>query len=154
MSTGGDPENFDDAFDRLFRVAYRSSFRILGAREDAEDVAIEALARASARWRKVGDDPAPWVTTVSVNLSLDIWRRRQRTPKSERSGEDDHDEDRRLDLVRALEQLPNQQRRTIVLRYFGDLTESETAAAMGISVGAVKQHASRAMASMRKVLGD
>jgi RNA polymerase sigma factor (sigma-70 family) len=59
----------------------------------------------------------------------------------------------RIDLVRALRRLPRRQRATVVLRYFDDLTERETAAAMGVSVGTVKQQTSRAMDSLRRELG-
>jgi len=153
-------EHFDDAFDRLFRVAYRAAFRILASREDAEDVAIEALARASARWERLGPEPDPWVTRVAVNLALDLWRRRGRAARHDRSerhaappppGPPDA---ARVDLVRAMERLPRRQRQTVALRYLGDLTEEQTAEALGVSVGSVKQHTARAMARLRRDLGE
>lgn len=152
-------ETFDDAFDRLFRIAYRSAFRLLGSREDAEDVAIEATARAAMRWKRLLPEPDPWVTTVSVNLSIDLWRRRSRAATHDRTsvpgpGRDqgaahDHD-DRRIDLARALGRLPRRQRDAIVLRYIGDFTEAQTAAMLGISLGTVKQHTSRGLARLRR----
>ena len=154
MEHGAEIESFDDAFDRLFRIAYRSAYRLLGSREDAEDVAIDALTRASLHWRKVRTDPAPWVTTVSANLAIDIWRRRKRTPIHPPSSETDPLDGRRIDLLRALEHLPRRQRDTVVLRYFADLTESQTAEALGISTGTVKQHASRAMVTLKRELGE
>jgi len=53
MEYAAEIESFDDAFDRLFRIAYRSAYRLLGSREDAEDVAIDAPTRASLHWRTV-----------------------------------------------------------------------------------------------------
>jgi RNA polymerase sigma-70 factor (sigma-E family) len=152
-------ETFDDAFDRLFRIAYRSAFRLLGSREDAEDVAIEATARAAMRWQRLLPEPDPWVTTVSVNLSIDLWRRRSRAATHDRTsvpGPDrdegvahDHD-DQRIDLARALGRLPRRQRDAIVLRYFGDFTEAQTAAMLGVTLGTVKQHTSRGLARLRR----
>jgi RNA polymerase sigma factor (sigma-70 family) len=149
----GEDEKFDEAFDRLFHIAYRSAFRLLGSREDAEDVAIEALARAAIRWRRLLPEPDPWVTTVSVNLSIDLLRRRKRAPSPDQGPATstlDGLVERRIDLARDLERLPRRQRDTIVLRFFVDLTEEETAKALGVSIGTVKQHTSRALARLRR----
>lgn len=154
MDHAAETESFDDAFDRLFRIAYRSAYRLLGSREDAEDVAIDALTRASLHWRKVGADPAPWVTTVAANLAIDIWRRRKRTPAHQPVPSTDPLDSRRIDLVRALERLPRRQRDTVILRYFADLTEAQTALALGVSTGSVKQHTSRAMVALKRELGE
>lgn len=58
----------------------------------------------------------------------------------------------RSSVVAALRGLPNRQREAVVLRYYGDLSEAQIAAAMGITRGAVKSHTSRAMAALRSVL--
>ena len=55
-------------------------------------------------------------------------------------------------VVAALRKLPDRQREALVLRYYGDLTEAQIAAAMGISRGAVKSHTARGMSSLRAVL--
>ncbi|MHB1594825.1 MAG: SigE family RNA polymerase sigma factor [Streptosporangiaceae bacterium] len=55
-------------------------------------------------------------------------------------------------VVAALRSLPDRQREVVVLRYYGDLSEAQIAAAMGITRGAVKSHTSRAMAALRSVL--
>jgi RNA polymerase sigma factor (sigma-70 family) len=154
MEHAAEIESFDDAFDRLFRIAYRSAYRLLGSREDAEDVAIDALTRASLHWRTVRTEPAPWVTTVSANLAIDIWRRRRRAPTHRPAQPADPFDSRRIDLVRALERLPRRQRDTVVLRYFADLSESQTAFALGVSTGSVKQHTSRAMATLKRELQE
>ena len=61
--------------------------------------------------------------------------------------------DARQALTAALDRLPPRQRAVVVLRYFGDQTEAQTAAAMGCSVGAVKAHASKALARLRDTPG-
>ena len=147
----GSPD-FDAAFDELFSVAYRVGYRLLGSREDADDVAIEALARAWQSWDKVGGYAAAWVARVASNLAIGLLRRRRRSELlSLRSGvraEASFAEDRR-DLVRALKKLSGRQREVLVLRFIADLSEAEVAAALGCSVGAVKQHAHRAIAALQ-----
>jgi len=55
-------------------------------------------------------------------------------------------------VVTALRTLPPRQREALVLRFYGDLSEAQIAAAMGISKGAVKSHTARAMTALRSVL--
>src|SRR5471032_2214755 len=74
------PDGFDQAFEGLYRLAYRVAFRILGDRGDAEDVSQEALARAAIRWSRLKDRPEGWVTRVASNLAIDRYRRRKRPP--------------------------------------------------------------------------
>jgi RNA polymerase sigma factor (sigma-70 family) len=57
--------------------------------------------------------------------------------------------DARRDLMRALATLSRGQRAVIVLRYFEDLSESETATTLGCSVGTVKSQTARAMRALR-----
>ncbi len=151
--------SFEDAFAGLFPAAYRVAFRLLGDREDAADVAEEALARAYGRWNRVvaGGDPAPWVVRVSANLALDRWRRRKTAAKYAgavaSAGAHDAMADR-VDLHRALAALPKRQREVVVLRYVADLPEEAVAAALGCAVGTVKTHASRGLAALRSTLAD
>jgi RNA polymerase sigma-70 factor (sigma-E family) len=58
----------------------------------------------------------------------------------------------RSDVVAALRELPVRQREVVVLRFYGDLSESQIASTMGITRGAVKSHTSRAMIALRSVL--
>ena len=135
--------SFTDAFDELYRGAYRTAFRLLGAREDAEDVAQEACARACMRWTRFAD-PAAWVARVTANLALDRWRR-LRTAAQHRSDV--------IDLHRSLESLPGRQRQ-VVVRSLADLSEEQTARALGCAPGTVKSHASSGLAALRVALGD
>ncbi|HTU40044.1 MAG TPA: SigE family RNA polymerase sigma factor [Acidimicrobiales bacterium] len=149
------PRSFEVAFADLYRLAYRVAYRILGDRSDAEDVAQEALARATIRWAKLHDRPEGWVSRVASNLAVDRYRRRRREPTiptgplgivDERSVE-------RSDLVTALRRLPRRQREVVVLRYLADLSEADVADALGCSVGSVKTHASRGLAALRREFG-
>jgi DNA-directed RNA polymerase specialized sigma24 family protein len=73
------PPRFDERFDALSAIAYRVAYRLLGNREDAREVAQEALARAYARWRKVAGHDEPWVARVATNLAIGRWRKRRPT---------------------------------------------------------------------------
>jgi len=57
-------------------------------------------------------------------------------------------------MLEALRALPSRQRAILVLRYLQDLSESQTAAALGISVGAVKSGASRGLGRLRIIMGN
>jgi RNA polymerase sigma-70 factor (sigma-E family) len=149
------PAGFDLAFDGLYRLAYRVAFRVLGDRGDAEDVAQEALARACTRWARLEDRPEGWVTRVASNLAIDRYRRRRRPPPmTGPMGLVDPHLGERADLVAALRRLPRRQREAVVLRYLADLSEAQVALEMGCSVGAVKSHGARGLASLRHHLSE
>ena len=148
---------FEDRFDALAAVAYRVAHRLLGDREDAEDVAQEALARAYARWPSVAGHAEAWVARVATNLAIGRYRTRRRgaadlgrsTSAVRGAGVTDAFVVDRLGLVDALRRLPRRQREVLVLRYLADLTEQDVADALGTSVGTVKQHAHRATTRLR-----
>jgi RNA polymerase sigma-70 factor (sigma-E family) len=147
---------FDEMFPDLFRAAYRIAYRFLGTREDALDCAQEACVRACIRWEKLArsGSPLPWVVRVSSNLALDRLRRRKRSfamhdgapAMAEGPGT------ARVDLLRALDALSRRQREVVVLRYMADVSEADTAAVLGCSIGSVKTHASRGLSALRAVL--
>ncbi|MGH9075736.1 MAG: sigma-70 family RNA polymerase sigma factor [Acidimicrobiales bacterium] len=153
---GGAQEiRFEDAFGGLFRLAYRVSFRILGDRGDAEDVAQEALARTHLRWDRLAERPEGWVVRVATNLAIDRYRRRRRRTmgRPELTLIDAHLAER-LDLAGALRGLPRRQRQVVVLRYLADWSEADVAAALDCTAGTVKVHAFRGLAALREHLGD
>jgi RNA polymerase sigma-70 factor (sigma-E family) len=137
-------------------------------RADAEDLLQTVLERAFRRWPRIcrSGDPAPYVRQMLVNASLDRWRLLRRRPEhpfgsdnaspvADRSvGPDQSAAIADQDLLwRALAQLPAGQRAVLVLRYYEDLTEAQTAAVLGCTVGSVKAQASRARAKLRGVVG-
>lgn len=147
---------FDDEFAELYRAAYRVAFRLLGDRAEAEDVAQEALARTYVRWRTVESYAAPFACRVAANAAIDRARRGRRVSGSdapERAVADAF-ADERVDLQRALRALPRRQREVVALRYLADQSEDAVAALLGVSVGSVKTHASRGLATLRATLGD
>ena len=140
-------------------------------RADAEDLLQTVLERAYRRWRQIcrTGDPAPYVRRMLVNAAVDrgrLLRRRPEQPLAIRDGASGPGSagaaasdqaatiaDKDL-LWRALAQLPVGQRAVLVLRYYEDLSEAQTAAVLGCSVGSVKTQASRALSKMRKIVGQ
>ena len=157
-----DPRTFEQAFDSAFRAAYRVAYRLLGNRDDADECAQEALARAYPRWKHLSrnGNPTPWVVRVAANLAIDHWRRsnRQREASQSTSATSVASADAgladRLAIHSALAVLPRRQRQVVVLRYLADMTESQVAAALTINIGTVKQHASRGLTALRIQLGN
>lgn len=149
-------QGFDDAFATLYRAAYRSAYKLLGDRTEAEDIAQEACARALDRWKKVEGYAQPWVCRVAANLAIDRARSHDRSRRglmgSQEPGRLDPDAVQRVDLVRALRKLPTRQRDVVVLRYLVDQPEEQVAALLGVSVGSVKTHASRGLSALRREL--
>ena len=147
--------SFEAAFDELFPRAVRLATRLLGDRAAAEDVAAEALARAYARWPKVGGLPYRdgWVLKVATNLAIDRLRRRplDLTPPPAEVFEDAVHV--RLALNAALLTLAPRQRQAVALRYLGGLSDKEVALALGISLGSVKTHIHRGLNGLRSRLG-
>jgi RNA polymerase sigma-70 factor (sigma-E family) len=137
---------------RLLRVAYLMT-RDWAA---AEDLLQSALVKAWFAWRRVNGDPEAYVRRIIVTTHIS-WRRRRWTgevPAREPGGgaqvpDPAHDHAERDALWRALGRLAPRQRAILVLRYFEDLTEAQTAETLGIAIGTVKAQASRALAKLR-----
>jgi RNA polymerase sigma-70 factor (ECF subfamily) len=156
LSNFTSPEGFDDRIDELGRLAYRVGYRILGDRGEAEDVAQETLARAYARWSTVHRHAEPWVVRVATNHAIGVWRKRRPADAVGDIAVRSHAQTAadRIDLARVIAALPRRQREVVALRFLADLPERETAAALGCSIGSVKQHTHRAMASLRLALTE
>ncbi|NBE95812.1 SigE family RNA polymerase sigma factor [Nonomuraea sp. KC401] len=139
----------------LLRVAYLAC----GDETEAEDLLQTALERTYRKWDRVlHDSPEPYVRRVIINTAISRARRRAiltiiptHSPpeRSARSA----DVDLRHVLMEALRALPPRQRAVVVLRYWEDLSETQTAELLGCSVGTVKSQASKAMAKLRAALG-
>ncbi len=153
----GRHDGYDDRFDDLAALSYRVAYRLTGDRQESEDLAQEALTRAYVRWTKVQRYDEAWVVRVTTNLAIGRWRRRRTASGHDAAPPRTDPEDRtadhaaeRLALVAALRALPGRQREVAVLRFVGDLSLEDTAAALGCSVGTVKQHSTRALAALRR----
>jgi RNA polymerase sigma-70 factor (sigma-E family) len=120
---------------------------------DAEDIVQTALLKCHRSWRRVqgADQPEAYVYRVLVNTFRDARSRRWtgEVPTDELP-EDVHEVDQLtgLDVRRALASMSHDHREVLVLRYFADLTEAESARALGVPVGTVKSRAARALAAL------
>ncbi len=136
----------------------KPAWRLLGDRQEAENIAAEVLARALVRWDSLSCSPklAGWVVTVSTNLSIGHLRKARRPLLLLGSGGHQRPAhvDDRVDLVEALRGISKRQRDVVVMRYFLDLSEAEIAGTMGISVSSVKTHLQRGLGNLRLTLGD
>ena len=144
---------FEEAFEDLYARAYGVAYQLLGRRSESEDVAQETLARAFVRWRRIRSYAEAWVVRVAGNLAIDAWRRLQRVETNadaeSRGASAPGPDGQRVDLHRALDTLSRRQREVLVLRFLADLPEADVAKVLGCSVGSVKQHASRGLATLR-----
>jgi RNA polymerase sigma-70 factor (sigma-E family) len=136
---------------RLLRTAYLLTHDWA----NAEDLLQTSLAKAWFAWRRIQADPEPYVRKVMVNTYASWWRRRWNGEQPtldlpEGAGRDEYApiEDRQS-LWAALRRQPRRQRAVVVLRYFEDLSEADTAEILGTSVGTVKSQAARALAKLR-----
>ena len=131
----------------------RTAFLLTGHAQDAEDLVQAALVKVVPHWRRIADDPEPYVRRVLVRENISRWRRRRwREVTSEHLPEvlaESPDHDDLLWVRAALAELAPRQRAVVVLRYYEDRTEAETADLLGISVGTVKSHARDAVARLR-----
>ncbi len=143
----------------LLRVAYL----LCGDLNLAEDLLQTCLTRTYLAWRRLGsiDSLEAYSRRVLFNTATSWWRRKWRGERPtqvlpERPVADQTDRLVERDAIwRLLGTLPARQRAVIVLRYYEDLSEIDIAAQLGLSVGTVKSHASRALATLRERLnGD
>ncbi|MGN9911211.1 SigE family RNA polymerase sigma factor [Phytohabitans sp. LJ34] len=141
----------------------RTAYLLTGDHTLAEDLLQHALAKTAAHWRRVveGGNPEGYVRRVMVNERTSRWRRRRYVEVSDAAAGDlpgpaDEAEAavRRISLRRALAALPPRQRAVVVLRFFEDLSEAQTAEAMGCSVGTVKSQTHDALARLRALAPD
>jgi RNA polymerase sigma-70 factor (ECF subfamily) len=135
---------------------------ITGSRAAAEDAVQEALARAwerSERGERIESLPA-WVTRVAVNLSKSRLRRmrveaRHRETSQEESSNGGGDAaDARIDVARALADLPHRQREVTILRYYLGLNVAEIAETLELHEGTVKTSLFRARAALAAALEE
>ena len=118
----------------------------------AEDLVQTALAKVWRRWASI-DDPDAYLWRTLTTTYTSWWRRRWNgeIPTGTLPDQPDFavDVEARADLWQALAQLPRRQRAVIVLRYFVDLSEVQTADVLQCSVGTVKSQTHKALARLR-----
>ena len=140
----------------------RTAYLLTGNRADAEDLLQTALAKTYLAWDRIREREAVdgYVRRVMVNTQTSWWRRRKVDEYAtdvlpERGTGRDATVDLALHdaLWAALAELPTRQRAMVVLRYYEDLSETETAQILGVSVGTVKSTTSRALSKLRETSG-
>jgi RNA polymerase sigma-70 factor (sigma-E family) len=156
----------DDVLTALYTRHYRSLLRLAALLLDdlpsCEDVVQEAYVRVHRSWGRIGYDEKAlaYLRQTVVNLARSALRRRlvaaRHAPRPDREAVDDaaYATVERDALVRALRTLPRRERETLALRYFADLSEAQTAAAMGCSVGSVKGYASRGLTRLAAAMEE
>jgi RNA polymerase sigma-70 factor (sigma-E family) len=157
----------DEAVTALYHAYYamlvRTAALLVGDVATAEDVVQDCFIAMHRAWWRLRDTSKalPYLRRAVINRSRSVLRHRvvadrhlpllaPQLPSAEDSALAGME---RSSVPAALRALPSRQREVVVLRYYADLSEAQIAAAMGISRGAVKAHASRAKDTLRAVLG-
>jgi RNA polymerase sigma-70 factor (ECF subfamily) len=162
-----------DAYEELVRayqgIAFRTAYVLAGSAADAEEAAQDAFVKAyRALWRfRAGAPFKPWLLRIVANEARNRRRsggrrtalalRAAQMPSGEAAPSPEAaliDAERREELIAALDRLADSDREAIACRYFLDLSETETAAALGIRRGTVKSRLSRALERLRTELGE
>lgn len=148
----------DDDFREFVQLRYtallRTAYLLCGSRDGAEDLLQTALATALPKWRRM-ENPEGYLRRTMVNCLANRWRLPIREIVTavlpDRAWHDRGIEDRD-ELWSALGRLPVRMRAVLVLRYWEDRSEEETAQILGMSTGTVKSHASRGLARLRQLV--
>ncbi|MGW2179658.1 SigE family RNA polymerase sigma factor [Streptomyces sp. NPDC001732] len=142
-------------------VLLRTARSLTANPSDAEDLLQTALAKTYVAWERIEDHRAldGYVRRALLNTRTSQWRKRKvdefacdELPEQEAAPAPDPAEQQTLHdaMWRAVLKLPDRQRAMVVLRYYEDLSEAQTAEVLGVSVGTVKSAVSRALGKLRQ----
>ncbi|WP_328337748.1 SigE family RNA polymerase sigma factor [Streptomyces violaceus] len=153
---------FHAFFERHYAELSRLAYLLTGESDTADDLAADALLALWHRWDRVraADHPAAYARGVVTNMA----RTRIRSAVRERrrialfwsqreESTENPDVAGVVDVQEALRRLPFRKRACVVLRHAFDLSEKDTALALGVSVGTVKSQTSKGMAELQRLLG-
>jgi RNA polymerase sigma-70 factor (ECF subfamily) len=164
----GDEAALARLYDSYRVILFGLLVRILNSREEAEDILQEVFIQV---WRRAKDfdekrgRPFTWLVTLTRSRAIDRLRllgARQRLAASAERERTDESSDALTDTIRgtqkevvrrALAELPEEQRHTLLLAYFEGLTQSEIAAKLGAPLGTVKTRMRSGMTKLRALLG-
>jgi RNA polymerase sigma-70 factor (ECF subfamily) len=155
-----DAEGFDAFYAAGNKRVLHQMYAMTGNLSDAQELTQEAYARAWQRWSTVStyDDPEAWVRTVAWRLAASRWRKAKNGVTAMlRHGPPEHTPEPSVDnvaLVAALRQIPDAQRRAIVLHHLSGLSVAEVAHEVGAPEGTVKARLSRGRAALAALLAD
>ncbi|MDN5744763.1 MAG: SigE family RNA polymerase sigma factor [Nocardioidaceae bacterium] len=157
------PRERDDDFaawmDARQPTLHRTAYLLAGDHHTAEDLVATTLAKVYLSWDKIERQGAvdAYARRILVNENNSLWRRAWRKREVTSSAvpdwiehRDQPDEGSSAEVWQLLGTLPPRQRAVLVLRYYEQLSESEIAATLGVSLGTVKSQASRALATLRQ----
>jgi RNA polymerase sigma-70 factor (sigma-E family) len=147
---GDSTESFDAFVAARSQTLLRTAYLLTRDHALAEDLVQTALAKAWFHWSKI-DNPEPYVRRIMITTYSSWWRRRWNgeIPTEELPESPAPPGEERLDLWDAIGRLPRRQRAVVVLRFYEDLSEAETARLMGSTVGTVKSQTAKALAKLR-----
>jgi RNA polymerase sigma-70 factor (sigma-E family) len=160
MGAGGE---FDEIYAAHRDGLFRLGVLICGDRARSEDAVAEAFAKVLPRWRRGGvEQPGHYLRRALVNELTGGFRRRaiERREAARRWGDDrgaqgvDAHVCEHTSMRDALFCLPAAQRAVLVLRFYEDLSEAETASVLDVSLGTVKSRTSRALERLRQILQE
>jgi RNA polymerase sigma-70 factor (sigma-E family) len=152
-----DEAEFREYMTARWPAQLRTAYLLSGNRHTAEDLAQTALEKTAAAWARVRsvEDTDAYVRRILVNTHLSRFRAKRvvevlQWQDTESSSTDSSQQiAQRDELWRALASLPKRQRAVVVLRYWEDLSEAQTAELMGCSVGTVRSQAHKALSKLR-----
>ena len=147
-----DRSGFDEFVHARGAALARTAFLLTGDHHLAEDLVQAALVQAARHWERIDTSPEAYVRKTMYHQNISWWRRRRFAESALGSYDAPApaaDPTLRLTLEQALRLLTPRQRALLVLRYFEDLTEVQTAATLGISSGAVKSMSRQALRRLR-----
>jgi RNA polymerase sigma-70 factor, ECF subfamily len=150
-------EEFRDFVAARSAALLRTAYLLAGDWATAEDLLQTALTKTYLAWKRLGEIEAvePYARRVLVNTATSWWRRRWHGERPtevlpERAAPDQLEEQLERDVLwRHVKALPARQRAVLVLRFYEDMSEAQTAALLNISAGTVKSQTSRALATLR-----
>jgi len=156
-----DQREFDEFFAGSYARITSQVYAMIGNRDEAEECVQEAFVRA---WHHRGQldsvqYPDAWVRTTAYRLAVSRWRRVVRGRRApdralSHAGHAPGVSETHVALVEALRQLPEPQRRTIVLHHIADLSVDDVARELNVPVGTVKTRLSRGRAPLATLLAD
>ncbi|WP_371934864.1 SigE family RNA polymerase sigma factor [Streptomyces sp. KL118A] len=142
-------------------VLLRTARSLTANPSDAEDLLQTALTKTYVAWDRIEDHRAldGYVRRALLNTRTSQWRKRKvdefacdelPEPEVTPAGDPAEQQVLRDAMWRAIMKLPARQRAMVVLRYYEDLSEAQTAEVLGVSIGTVKSAVSRALGKLRE----
>jgi RNA polymerase sigma-70 factor (ECF subfamily) len=156
-----DEREFDEFYTASFRRLTNQVYAMIGNREEAQESVQEAFVKAWAHRRSLAkaEHPEAWVRTTAYRIAVSRWRRTARgrrqpdravsLPTSGPPVDESH-----VALVAALRQLPETQRRALVLHHIADLSVGAVADELGVPEGTIKARLSRGRTALAALLSD